>query len=182
MKKCCQLLKTGGMIIILGDIQNSRVVLPSNKSISCQRINYTDILDAPGRYRALWSSCWQLLASTATALEDILQVNQHETSIFDILDAPEPPLKDKANQLHKPNLSFSSLSFKAEEETSSTFHLLPVGMDQYKLKQDRTYMVVGGVRGFGFEVAKWLAYNGKEIEQNSVIWSYNCSKTFDKSS
>ena len=33
-------------------------------------------------------------------------------------------------------------------------------MDKHSLQPNRTYMVVGGVRGFGFEVGRWMAKNG----------------------
>ena len=33
-------------------------------------------------------------------------------------------------------------------------------LDSLCLKEDKTYLIVGGVRGFGFEVAKWMIKNG----------------------
>jgi NAD(P)-dependent dehydrogenase (short-subunit alcohol dehydrogenase family) len=38
------------------------------------------------------------------------------------------------------------------------FYSLP--FDTNGLKDDRTYLVIGGVRGFGFEIAKWMVENG----------------------
>jgi NAD(P)-dependent dehydrogenase (short-subunit alcohol dehydrogenase family) len=42
----------------------------------------------------------------------------------------------------------------------AVFYSLP--LDASGLKDDRTYLVIGGVRGFGFEVAKWMVENGEK--------------------
>ena len=38
--------------------------------------------------------------------------------------------------------------------------VLPRGLDECGLKENRTYLVAGGIRGYGFEVARWMAENG----------------------
>ena len=38
--------------------------------------------------------------------------------------------------------------------------MLPQGLDECGLKENKSYLVAGGMRGFGFEVARWMAENG----------------------
>ena len=38
--------------------------------------------------------------------------------------------------------------------------VLKTGLDECGRKGNRTYLVVGGIRGYGIEVARWMAENG----------------------
>ena len=50
-------------------------------------------------------------------------------------------------------------SFKCENGPGEL--LFPtVPFDPKRLKEDKSYLVVGGVRGFGFELVRWLLQNG----------------------
>jgi len=144
--------------VLLGDAGNKQVIMPSNKSISYQRIDFLDIMDSHRGYQSLWSTCWELLKYTGT-LTNILEIPQHEISVTDVLTSDQ---QGSPMFAMRQGLSFSSFSFHAKDDLV-TVPVLPVGMDQYKLKHDRTYMVAGGVRGFGFEVARWMACNGNMI-------------------
>jgi hypothetical protein len=149
-------------------------MIPSDKCISYQRISYNDILQPPERFKELWSNCLELLKNSNIE-KQVLDIEQQETSVFDVLTDRTHPGTDNNHDLDNPLLSneesaskgeqlkvsFSSFSFRANRKTTDSIRVLPVGMDQYGLKPNRTYMVVGGVRGFGFEVARWMAHKGK---------------------
>ena len=58
------------------------------------------------------------------------------------------------------DISFSVLSLATIEESHHDIPLFPQGLDECGLKDNRTYLVAAGLRGFGFEVACWMAENG----------------------
>jgi hypothetical protein len=161
IKKSCEIIKRGGKIIILGEANYGDIMIPSDKCISYQKIAYNDILDPPGKFQEMWCSCMELMKTT-DIIKQVLQIDQQETSVFDVLANRAVPLQRNSKVNEGEKLSFSSFSFSARGIAPDTkMQVLPVGMDQYELKHNRTYMVAGGVRGFGFEVARWMAHKGK---------------------
>ena len=104
-------------------------------------------------------------------LNQMLKVEQREASVFDIaarLNSSQDEGKPSLNNASEPwpadgkmGASIWSLSFNTKRDMAINTEVLPVGLDQHGLKRNRTYMVVGGVRGFGFEVARWMATKGK---------------------
>ncbi|XP_031568280.1 uncharacterized protein LOC116302983 isoform X2 [Actinia tenebrosa] len=80
--------------------------------------------------------------------------------ITDFLSDEISSTRSELNPTVSMNMSFSSFTFIEKEKKPNNAQVLPVGFDQYGLKRNRTYMVVGGVRGFGFEVARWMAQKG----------------------
>ena len=58
--------------------------------------------------------------------------------------------------------SFCIQSFTTVEDENQLqdIPVLPRGLDECGLKGNRTYLVAGGIRGFGFEVACWMAEKG----------------------
>ena len=170
VRKSCKALKPGGKLILLGGASHGHITIPSDKRISYQGITYTDILDHPGRFQELWTSSIELLKLSGF-LNQVLRVEQRETSVFAIAAKLNDSQEENIHPLNNANdpwpvdgklgSSIWSLSFNTKQDMEINTEVLPVGLDQHGLKRNRTYMVVGGVRGFGFEVARWMATKGK---------------------
>ena len=60
------------------------------------------------------------------------------------------------------SISFLIHSFAPSKESGDhqKTPVLPRGLDECGLKEKRTYLVAGGIRGYGFQVARWMAENG----------------------
>ena len=53
-----------------------------------------------------------------------------------------------------------SLTTFGDENHLRDIPVLPPGLDECGWKDSRTYLVAGGIGGFGFEVTFWMAENG----------------------
>lgn len=67
---------------------------------------------------------------------------------------------NEANQSSDMSLSIQSLATLGKEGALQDISVLPQGLDDCGLRENRTYLVAGGTRGFGLEVACWMAENG----------------------
>lgn len=161
MQNICQFLKTGGKIVILNEDVNGCITIPTNKKITCERISFTEILQKPQKFFTLWNPVQQLMLS-AGLMHQVLQITQHSLDIFQYVhNAKGNDQKILSNYFKMNTQGFASLSFShCEQWKNGSMEILPPGIDKQGLKSDRSYMVVGGIRGFGFEVAKWMAYSG----------------------
>lgn len=161
MQNICQFLKTGGKIVILNEDVNGCITIPTNKKITCERISFTEILQKPQTFFTLWNPVQQLMLS-AGLMHQVLQITQHSLDIFQYVhNAKGNDQKILSNYFKMNTQGFASLSFShCEQWKNGSMEILPPGIDKQGLKSDRSYMVVGGIRGFGFEVAKWMAYSG----------------------
>lgn len=63
----------------------------------------------------------------------------------------------KAPSRNKKEL-FGCLELKVDE--SIPLHVTPPGLDFQGLKEDRTYIVVGGTRGIGLKTVEWMVIRG----------------------
>ena len=68
--------------------------------------------------------------------------------------------KDEATKSSDISFLIRSLGTFEEGEHLQGIPVLPQGLDECGLKENKSYLVAGGVRGFGFEVARWMAENG----------------------
>ena len=69
-------------------------------------------------------------------------------------------LKDEVAQSSNISFFIQALGTFEEAEKLQDIPVLPQGLDECGLKENKSYLVAGGVRGFGFEVARWMAENG----------------------
>ena len=156
LQKTCQLLKGGGKLIILKEDVKGSITIPAEKKITCERISFTEILQSPNTFAKVWKPALQLIQS-AGFMEQVLKINQTTLKVFERVEEIQrnsPHMMLDYSKLATP--SFVSLSFSHDQSERSMEILMP-GIDQEGLKANRTYMVVGGMRGFGFEVARWMA-------------------------
>ena len=161
IQKVCKFLKAEGKIVIVNEDVNGCITIPTDKKITCERISFTEILQKPQKFFTLWNPVQQLMLS-AGLMQEVLQITQHTIDIFRYVQNAKGKDQQILSNYFKMNTqAFASLSFSHFQQwKNGSMDILPPGIDKWGLKSDRSYMVVGGMRGFGFEVAKWMAYSG----------------------
>lgn len=161
IQNICQFLKPEGKIVIVNEDINGCITIPTDKKITCERIRFKEILQKPQTFFTLWNPVQQLMLS-AGLMQEVLQITQHTLDIFQYMQNAKGKDQQILSKYFKMNTqAFASLSFSHFEQwKNGSMEILPPGIDKWGLKSDRSYMVVGGIRGFGFEVAKWMAYSG----------------------
>lgn len=161
LQKACQLLKEGGKLIIFKEDENGSITIPAGKKITFERISYTEILQSSNTFEELWIPALQLMQS-AGVMNQILTIAQATVNVFQKVQevkGKSPQTILDYSKVTPP--AFVSLSFEQNGDLSEKLvDVLIPALDQQGLKADRTYMVVGGMRGFGFEVAKWMCDAG----------------------
>jgi hypothetical protein len=141
-------LKHGANVITLcGDENVKFIPFVHGKNVQCVMTNLQNITESSKNFEKLLGCCYPLLRSKSL-LERLLNIPQRVSSIYDVI-----PIS------FSQEIGLSIVSFKPENTPEKVaFYSLP--LDANGLKDDRTYLVIGGVRGFGFEVAKWMVENG----------------------
>ena len=144
-----------------------KVVIVSNASGDCSFnvsikknvviVNTTadEIVDNAQRFEKLVSACTTLLAAN-DYLEKLKNLLHQSISIYDAVahDATSHPKSDDHS-----GFGFHSITFDPRR-IPERIEFVRLAMDAMGLRDDRTYLVVGGIRGFGFEVARWMVENG----------------------
>ena len=126
------------------------------KDIHCIMTNLKSITENSKDFTKLLGSCCSVLKSR-NLLERLLNIPQLVSSVYDVMNNES---KNTASYLEREKkVVLNTVSFKPKNIPDKVaFYSLP--LDANGLKHDRTYLVIGGVRGFGFEVAKWMVENG----------------------
>ena len=166
LQKSNRCLKRGGHVVILSSEFDGDVVIPANANMRYEREDILAILWSPVAFKKLSLESLALLEGTEV-LEKLLGMqlvsSEFTTSILAANEFTDkhtsPSHQTKANS----SISYLIHSFSSPDKDSSNLHnipVLPCGLDECGLKEDRTYLVAGGLRGFGFEVARWMAENG----------------------
>ena len=165
LQKSSRALKRGGKVIILCPEFSGDVVLPANKNVVYERENISDILRSPQTYQKFSLESLRVLEDGGL-LEKLLEINLISTEVPTAVEAAnETRLNEsssKRSTKSSPGISFHIYSFAPSEAgfPLQKIPVLPRGLDECGLKENRTYLVAGGIRGFGFEVACWMAGNG----------------------
>ena len=133
----------------LAYMKDVRFILTSLQDITESSVDFSKLLD----------SCYVVLQSKGL-WNILLDIPQRASSIYDVMQR-----RDESNNRcmpeveRKENWVLKTISVKPETVPEQVdFYSLP--LDNNGLKDDRTYVVIGGVRGFGFEVARWMVENG----------------------
>ena len=126
------------------------------KNIHCVISSLEKITEDSNFFSMLISSCCFALKSTRH-LEIILNIPQQVFSIYEVMNNGSG---DRVSYLEKgEEIRLNTVSLKPKNVPDKVaFYNLP--LDENGLKADRTYLIIGGVRGLGFEVARWMAENG----------------------
>ena len=148
-------LRPGAAVITLCGDENVKFnPFVHGKSLQCVMTNLESIIESSKNFEKLLLSCYSLLKSKSL-FERLLMIPQNMSSVYDVMNNE---CKDRASEKQR-EIGLSIVSMKPDSiPEAAAFYSLP--LDASGLKDDRTYLVIGGVRGFGFEVAKWMVKNG----------------------
>ncbi|XP_015775362.1 PREDICTED: phthiocerol/phenolphthiocerol synthesis polyketide synthase type I PpsD-like isoform X3 [Acropora digitifera] len=164
-QKSVRRLKKGGRIIVLSCQLDGEVVFSSNKHVEYVRTDISDILRSPSGFEKLALRSLHMLERKGR-LEELLDISLESADLLSSIRTVNS-LKDEAksgrnevNQFSGISLSIQSLAAVSKEGALQDILVLPQGLDDCGLRENRTYLVAGGTRGFGLEVACWMAENG----------------------
>lgn len=167
LQKSSRSLKRGGRIIILSSKFQGDVVFNADTNIAYERAEVVDVLRAPQVFQKLSAESVQLLRRTRN-LGTLLRIQSVSRKVETAIEVANAALTDpSASSSHKnasTDISFLLYSFPSSEKESgfNKIPILPRGLDDCGLRENRTYLVAGGIRGYGFEVARWMAENGAQ--------------------
>jgi NADPH:quinone reductase-like Zn-dependent oxidoreductase len=150
-------LKPGASVIIVygeGNVKFNPFI--HGKDVQCTMTSLEDITDNSENFSKLLVTCCSVLKLKGL-MERILKIPPLVSSIYDVTNDES---KNTNSYLERgEEICFRTVSLKPKHTPEkAVFYSLP--LDASGLKDDRTYLVIGGVRGFGFEVAKWMVENG----------------------
>jgi len=164
LQKSSRCLKRGGRVIILSSEFQGDVLFPANASVRYEREDIANVLRSPLVFQKLSLESIKLLEDKG-ALEKLLSVHLETAdltksvkAVNTSIDNQSPPKFHVKGFSDLPFLIYSYGSF--EDNHLQNIPVFPRGLDGCGLKGNRTYLVAGGMRGFGFEVARWMVENG----------------------
>ena len=165
LQKSSRSLKRGGRVIILSSEFHGDVVFPANTNVKYEREDIAHILGSPLVFKKLSLESLKLLEDKE-ALEKLLVMQLETVNLTESIKAVNTSIDNQSTRKFQvkafSDISFVIYSYTSFEEDNHLQHIpvLPRGLDGCGLKENRTYLVAGGMRGFGFEVARWMAENG----------------------
>ena len=165
LQKSNRCLKRGGRVVILSSEFDGDVVIPANANVRYEREDISDILRSPVVFEKLSLESLALLEGKGV-LEKLLGMQLVSLDLATSIQAANESIDKHSSPNHQmkatSSISYLIHSFPSPEKESNLHKIpvLPCGLDECGLKEDRTYLVAGGLRGFGFEVARWMAENG----------------------
>ena len=152
--------------MILSSEFGGDVVIPANANMRYEQEDILDILRSPVAFKKLSLESLAFLEGKEV-LEKLLGMQLMSSELVTSIQAANESTDKHTSPNHQTkatsSISYLIHSFPSPEKDSSNLHKIPVlpcGLDECGLKEDRTYLVAGGLRGFGFEVARWMAENG----------------------
>ena len=165
LQKSSRSLKRGGRVVILSSEFHGDVVFPANTSVKYEREDIADILQSPLVFEKLSLESLKLLEDKG-ALEKLLSMHLETLDLTKSIKAVNTSIDNQSTRNFQvksfSEIMFSVYSYASFEEDDHLQHI-PVllrGFDGCGLKENRTYLVAGGIRGYGFEVACWMVENG----------------------
>ena len=164
LQKSSRSLKRGGRVMILSSEFHGDVVFPANTSVKYEREDIAHILRSPLVFEKLSVESIKLLEDKG-ALEKLLSMQLETVDLKKSIKAINTSIDNHSTpKLHVKaisDISFLIYSYASFEDNHlQNIPVLPRGLDGCGLKGNRTYLVAGGMRGFGFEVARWMVENG----------------------
>ncbi|XP_048587065.1 mycocerosic acid synthase-like polyketide synthase isoform X2 [Nematostella vectensis] len=152
MKRSYSALKSNGKLVVACDKFTGHAILPGDRSFCYDRISPKELLtEGDESFEEMWLSCQSMLTKTGV-LDKLLAIPQEITNVYNAV------VKWNINGEVQEKVSTLYRSFVFDGSASPNVEI--AGLDHFGMKHDRTYMVAGGVRGFGFEVARSMAENG----------------------
>jgi len=165
LQESCRSLKRGGKVVILSSEFTGDLVFTATTNVRYEREDMADILRSPQVYEKLGLASLDLLKGKEV-LEKLLAMQLVSEDLSTAIEAVATSFDKTSLPQHQTNasssISFQILAFPLSGKRSDLdkIPVLPTGLDECGLKENRTYLVAGGIRGYGFEVARWMAENG----------------------
>ena len=165
LQESCRSLKRGGKVVILSSEFTGDLVFTATTNVRYEREDMADILRSPQVYEKLSLASLDLLKGKEV-LEKLLGMQLVSEDLSTATEAAATSLNKTSLPQHQrkasSGISFQILAFPSSGKRSDLdkIPVLPTGLDECGLKENRTYLVAGGIRGYGFEVARWMAENG----------------------
>ena len=165
--RSCQSLKKGGRVVILSTEFDGDVIFPANKNVKYERESISDILRSPLAFEVLSLQSLQMLEFKGVKKQFVgvqvvsvdLAASIKAANDRESIDK-RTSREDEVKQSSDISFLIHSLRTFEDENQLKDITVLPRGLDECGLKQNRTYLVAGGMRGYGFEVARWMVENG----------------------
>ena len=157
-------LKNGGKVIILSVDFEGDVVFPAKKVFKYERDNVLDVLRSPTEFENLSRQSLKILESNG-ASQQLLEMPVEFVDFAASVKAANKTINRTSSlkDIVTPTSDTACLILSLgtfDREHLQGIPVLPQGLDGCGLKENKSYLVAGGVRGFGFEVARWMAENG----------------------
>lgn len=165
LRKSFQNLEIGGKVVIMSAEVEGEVVFPANKNFKYQKEDMSEFLLSPLVFEQLSLESLEVIEREG-GLEKLQAMQMETLDMATSIKTSNQSLGKQTSPNHqiKPSsgIVFVIRSFSSFERENhlQDIPVLPCGLDECGLKENRTYLVAGGVRGFGFEVARWMAENG----------------------
>ena len=164
-QESCRSLKRGGKVVILSSEFTGDLVFTATANVRYEREDIADILRSPQVYEKLSLASLDLLKGKEV-LEKLLAMQLVSEDLSTAIEAAATSFNKTSLPHHQrkasSGISFQILAFPTSGKRSDLdkIPVLPTGLDECGLKENRTYLVAGGIRGYGFEVARWMAEKG----------------------
>ena len=163
IQKSIRSLKRGGRVIILSSEFCGDIVFPAKTNVKYEREDIAHVLRSPLVFEKLSLESLKLLKDKGV-LEKLLVIKLETVDLPTSIKALNKSIESTRKAQMKTSADISLLlhsyvSF-GEDDHLQNIPVLPRGLDECGLKENRTYLVAGGMRGFGFEVACWMVENG----------------------
>ena len=161
LRKSGRVLKGGGKVIILSSEFSGDVVFTAASNVRYEREEIAGILRSPQVYENLSLKGLEFLQSKGV-LQKLLGMHLVSVDLETAIEAANTSLEKQPSskeQIKAPSsLSFLIHSFQVcgEDAERLKIPVLPPGLDECGLKETRTYLMAGGIRGFNLDY-KWLA-------------------------
>ena len=162
LQRSMRSLKKGGKLFIMNPDFEGDLVFSANKYVKYEGEDIADVLLSATAFQRLTLQGLELLDSKRV-LRKLLELNVRSFDVLTTVKTVNASIGDSQQQVcPKPakGVSFSVDSFATFCCDLNSIKVLPRGLDECGLKENRSYLVAGGMRGFGFEVARWMAENG----------------------
>ena len=149
-------VQEGGKVVTISNDKNSSFHVFITKNVVFVNTSVDKITSDASKFEQLLSSCSGLLSSNGY-LQKLKATRHQSATINDVVsqDATFISQSEKAES----GLVHHTITFDLKN-TPENIEFLRLPLDSMGFRADRTYVVVGGIRGFGFEVTRWMVENG----------------------
>lgn len=148
-------VQEGGKVVTISNDKNSSFHVFITKNVVFLNTSVEKITSDASKFEQLLSSCSGLLSSNGY-LQKLKATRHQSASINDVVSQDATFISQSEEES---GLVHHTITFDLKNAPEN-IEFLRLPLDSMGFRADRTYVVVGGIRGFGFEVARWMVENG----------------------